>query len=61
MQFKPKSIKRFQQGGPVTQDTPMPEEEMPKHLQNIKLAIETLKVEVQELRKYKDEYERGMK
>lgn len=28
MQFKPKSIKRFQQGGPVTQDTPMPEEEM---------------------------------
>lgn len=39
----------------------MPEEEMPKHLQNIKLAIETLKVEVQELRKYKDEYERGMK
>ena len=39
----------------------MPEEEMPKHLQNIKLAIETLKVEIQELRKYKDEYERGMK
>lgn len=39
----------------------MPEEEMPKHLQNIKLAIETLKVEIQELRKYKDEYERGMR